>query len=173
MREFFPLPHVLETIFILLKEHYNLVFTLVKPQVEIYFYRQGLKERLYASFSFLCKSISISLTRWFMDLLLNEKRQKISHDKFLIFKNINQPFDRPVPYQMCTLKKYLNLFFYLSQEISRDQPSEYLCVQGAEKPWSEEVSIYRVTDNQGNFKVNIFTMPRGPGCFAPIFDFNI
>ena len=74
MREFFPLPHVLETIFILLKEHYNLVFTLVKPQVEIYFYRQGLKERLYALFSFLCKSISISLTRWFMGLLLNEKR---------------------------------------------------------------------------------------------------
>ena len=34
MREFFPLPHVLETVFNLLKEQYNLVFTLVKPQVE-------------------------------------------------------------------------------------------------------------------------------------------
>lgn len=89
MREFFPLPHVLETIFILLKEHYNLVFTLVKPQVEIYFYRQGLKERLYALFSFLCKLNSISLTRWFMGLLLNDKRQKISNDIFLNFKNIN------------------------------------------------------------------------------------
>ncbi|XP_023323332.1 probable cytosolic oligopeptidase A [Eurytemora carolleeae] len=62
MREFFPLPHVLETIFILLKEHYNLVFTLVKPQ-------------------------------------------------------------------------------------------------GAEKPWSEEVSIYRVTDNQGNFKGHCYLDP--------------
>jgi oligopeptidase A len=32
MREYFPLPHVLETVFKLVKEHYNHTFTLIKPE---------------------------------------------------------------------------------------------------------------------------------------------